>query len=428
MAEIRRPNTAEIAFMENKATVFNEAINSQRRLWEVIMSENINNFIGILGDNIESSDCTIVDLRNPQNVVTRISNEPKIYYLGGAAYASYNRMITENGGADIFRYAPRTHDWDTSFVLKKKDDIMMNNIERNLLDYFRNNYARLNENNYIESTFEQINKKPELDQKHKEELVGLVGPKDKECIEITRIVKGGRGGYENIRVNLVKRIKDTYAKNHICEFVFWFGKTRQEYINSTVKLIYNDTTYYLPKLFDLLKSNLESLKNRSKNPDAMAKCRQDYLRITNFIQSINSVRQIIPTLVEDLTYVTEYLEKIRPYVPQCIDELDRETFESLQKNLKHMGRSKKFDNVQRLIQTYYDYYIERIHLERQINKMTLLEALNPENMDVVNVVNVVNVVDDVDEEADRDARSDVDSYYAKKYLKYKQKYLNSISK
>jgi hypothetical protein len=404
--------TVGVAFMEDKATIFNEAINSQRRLWEVIMSENVNNFIGILGDNIKSSECTIVDLRNPQNVVTRISNEPMIYYLGGAAYACYNRMITENGGADIFRYAPRTHDWDTSFCLKKKDAIMMNNIETNLLDYFRNNYARLNANNYIETTFEQINLKPELD--HGETLVGLIGPVGREYFEITRLV---RGAFQNIRVNLVKRINDTYAKNHICEFVFWFGKVRQDYIKSTVKLIYNDTTYYLPKLFDLLKSNLESLKNRSSNPKAMAKCRQDYLRITNFIQSINSVRQIIPTLVEDLTYVTEYLEKIRPYVPQCMDELDRETFESLQKNLIHLGRTKKINNVHRLIQIYYDYYIERIQLERQINKMTLIEALNPDNMDNV---------DNVDEEAD--VGSGVDSYYAKKYLKYKQKYLNSISK
>ena len=400
--------TIDMAHMENKATIFNDAINSQRRLWETIMSENINNFIGILGDNIKLSECTIVDLRNPQNVVTRISNEPMIYYLGGAAYACYNRMITENGGADIFRYAPRTHDWDTSFCLKKKDTTMMNNIETNLLDYFRNNYARLNANNYIETTFEQINLKRDIE--HGEKLVGLIGPVGREYFEITRLE---RRGFLNLRVNLVKRINDKYAKNHICEFVFWFGKTRQDYINSTVKLIYNDTIYYLPKLFDLLKSNLESLKNRSGNPDAMAKCRQDYLRITNFIQSINSVRQIIPTLVEDLTYVTEYLEKIRPYVPQCMDELDRETFESLQKNLIHLGKkTKKINNVQRVIQIYYDYYIERIQLERQINKMTLLEALNPDNMD------------DVDEEADRDA----DSYYAKKYLKYKQKYLNSISK
>jgi hypothetical protein len=408
--KIQRGNTVETAHMEEKATVFNEAINSQRRLWEVIMSELVEICVGILGDNIKLRECTVIDFRNPQNIVTKISNKPLVYYLGGSGYASYNRLITENGGKDVFTYAPRTHDWDTSFVLKSKKQEYMNNINTSLLQYFRNNYDRINVNNYIEKTFEQINLKPELE--NKEELVGLIGPAGREYIEITLLKTDN---YQNFRFNLVKKVIDKYEKNHIGEFVFWFKKPMQK-IYSTVRLIYNDTTYYLTKPIDLLKSNLESLMNRSINPTRMAKCRQDYLRITNFIDNISivNVKQIIPTLVDDLKYITEFLEKIRVYIPQCMDNLDSETYKSIEENLKHIGKTYKLKNMVKVIKIFYEYYITRIELERKINKMSVIDALNPD-------------VPQEDEDEDEDEDKDEDGYYyfKNKYLKYKQKYLNS---
>ena len=407
-----RANTVEVAYMENKASIFNEAINSERRLWEIIMSELVENVVGILGDNIKSAECTVIDFRNPQNIVTEISNKPLVYYLGGSGYASYNRVITENGGGDIFKYAPRTHDWDTSFVLKSRNLEIMNNIKTSLLQYCRNNYDRINANNYIEDVFEQINLKPALE--NKEVLVGLIGPAGREYIEITLL---NTKKYQNYRINLVKKVNDTYEKNHICEFVFWFRKPMQD-ISSTVKLIYNDATYYLPKPIDLLKSNLISLMNRSINPTRMAKCRQDYLRIVNFIENILFVRQIIPTLVDDLSYITEFLEKIHPYIPQCMDKLDRETYKSIEENLQYMGRTKKLENIVKIIKIYYEYYITRIELERKINKMSMIDAVNPG-------VAQDEYDEDKYEDEDEDEDEDEYNYFKKKYLKYKQKYLNS---
>lgn len=112
----------------------------------------------------------------------------------------------------------------------------------------------------------------------------------------------------------------------------------QDYIKKTVRLIFPDVTYYIPTPIDLIKSNLISLINRSTNPQRLAKCRQDFMRVKSFIDKINIVRVFIPELVEDLSYVNLFLDKIHTYIPQCMDKLEESTFVLITENLKTKGK------------------------------------------------------------------------------------------
>ena len=410
---IQRTMTLGEAFMDPKANVFNSSINSNRRVWESLISTLISGLININKPILKTSTCTIVNVENRTNVE---SIEPMVYYLGGSGYASYNRLITENGGEDIFDKAPRTHDWDTSFVLSRRDNSLLDESHRFIITTLQNLYSQLNTNNYLQNNFEEINKKPELE--HGEKLLGIFGPKDHEVIEVSYL-EDRKKTYQNIRLNLVKKVGDTFEKNHIIECLFWFKKPMQDYIKKTVRLIFPDVTYYIPTPIDLIKSNLISLINRSTNPQRLAKCRQDFMRVKSFIDKINIVRVFIPELVEDLSYVNLFLDKIHTYIPQCMDKLEESTFVLITENLKTKGKKNILvKKLQELLAIDYNYFIIRFELERDIQKISTTEHLKEELEDSNSQILTLEQLEKI-EKAEEET-----NYFKQKYLKYKQKYLN----
>jgi hypothetical protein len=423
---VQRNITANIAFMEDKATIFNTAINSQRLRWEKFVSSIVQGLIEINRSKLKTGICTIV---NVQSKTTEEREEPIIYYLGGSGYAAYNRLIMENGGDDIFKEAPRTHDWDISFATNGKDESMIDNSRKYLIKMMTEKFNELNQDNYVVGNFEEINKYNEQEAKKRDDAIkngltppkaenetvlGVFGPKDHEVIELSYL---RNKLYENIRLNLVKKINDEYEKNHIIEFVFWFGKRRQEYITQTVRLIYPDVAYYMPIPKDLIKSNLISLINRSTNPARIAKCRQDYLRVENLIKRIQIIKVYMPKIIEDFKYITLFLEKIKTYIPQCIDILEKDTFDLITSNLRTKGRRNKLvTKFNELLTIDYNYFIVRAEIEKEIQSLPAKEHLKEELDEGEGTPSILKTAD-IEDELD---------YFEQKYLKYKQKYFGKL--
>ena len=410
---IQRTITTGVAFMEEKATHFNESINLNRRRWEVLVSKLTQKVIDINKSILKTGKCTTV---NVTSKTVNESEEPLVYYLGGSAYASYNRLIMENGGTDIFLGAPRTHDWDTSFLLNKNDPQLVQATRKIIFDTIQNEYGELNKDNYLDGNFEEINTKSDLE--NGEILLGVIGPKDHERIEVSYLADR-KGTYENIRLNLVKKIGGTYEKNHIIEFILWFKKPVQDYIYSSVRLVFNDVTYFVAIPVDLIKSNLISLINRSINPERIAKCRQDYLRIKNFINNIGRIKSFMPDLIDDFNYVSIFLDKIKVHIPQCVEEkLDAGTFGLIYSNLVQQGKKNPLlDKLKKILEIDYKFYIIRVELERELEKQSLKTHLGKVEEEIpIAFENLFPQTSLTESEADP-------YYFYNKYLKYKQKYL-----
>ncbi len=405
-SKLTRSITIGEAFMENKSHTFNDLINQKRTEWNRVISSILNKII--LDTDLQSyfninPNNYIIDFKlvgDKYNLSIRHETIPIIYYAGGGAYIEYDNLINKinmNRGITILPLAdeaPRTHDWDISFVLKPElkinNDIFIRKMYEILQREMTEKYSILNGDDDYMNNFEPISVMPNLE--HGEKLLFIINNK----IEVSYI---SRKQYINIRLNLVARVDTEYKKNHIVELVFWKTEPMQK-INQIIKVNLDEYSYYVPLPINLIKSNLISLINRSIIPDRIAKCRQDYFRIRGIISRFETIYDVpeLENILVDLRYVTDFLDTLNDIIPQCITSTKtREIFNTIIENIR--ANPARGEQIKRLLLIYYDYYINRIELEKEI-KFGLTDLLK--------------VLPPVKQESD---------YFQKKYLKYKEKYL-----
>ena len=108
--------------------------------------------------------------------------------------------------------------------------------------------------------------------------------------------------------------------------------------------------------------------NRSIRIDRVAKCRQDFFRIMGIIakfESVYNIRQLSPIII-NLDYVKEFLRNIAHIVPQCIDAIEStDLFRDIQSNLKTIPN--RGEEQLKLLKFYYDFFITRVELERAMS-------------------------------------------------------------
>jgi hypothetical protein len=116
------------------------------------------------------------------NLSVRHDTIPIIYYAGGGAYIEYDDLINKinmNRGITILPLAdeaPRTHDWDISFVLKPElkinNDIFIRKIYKILHREITKAYSILNGDDDYMNNFEPISVMPNLE--HGEKLLFII--------------------------------------------------------------------------------------------------------------------------------------------------------------------------------------------------------------------------------------------------------------
>lgn len=413
MEALQRSMTVDSAYMEPKAHVFNDLINSKRLEWSRFVSVLIDKLLenvelkNMLKKNEHNYLVNYAPTAHGRIVInTREEKSPLIYYLGGSAYMAYddiiNKINTDRGipSVPLSQEAPRTHDWDISLQLKPELGVRDRNIiplvTPILHRVIREQYDRLNQNNYF-NNFENISALPALEHDEKElnydsrPHTHVINNKIELSFLSTDV-------FINFRLNLVARIGTEIKKNHIIELIFWKkgGESLPQDINQIVKINLDTYAYYVPLPIDLIKSNLASLMNRSVRVDRVAKCRQDYFRMMGIIRKFESIQDIpqLSSIIIDFDYVKEFLRNISHIVPQCVDPIENsQLFKDILTNLKTIPNRGK-DQL-KLLQYYYDFFITRVELERTISGRPVRPA----------------------------AAASLSGGYKTKYLKYKQKYL-----
>ena len=261
MAVLQRSMTVDSAFMETKAHIFNDLINSKRLEWSRVVSVLINRISTHpeLGNMLK---------KNPQNYVVNYTtaggircitlkqeNIPLIYYLGGSAYMTYDDIINKINAErsislpPLSQEAPRTHDWDISIQLKPelllRDQHIIPIIQHILPEVIQSEYLRLNGGDNYFDNFENISTLPALE--HGEKLLLLDIKQNplpikstferntRDKIELSFV---SNDVYINFRLNLVARIGSEIKKNHIIELIFWKkgGEHLRQDISQLVKI------------------------------------------------------------------------------------------------------------------------------------------------------------------------------------------------
>jgi hypothetical protein len=425
-----RTLTTKTGLMDPKATNFNESINLKRKIWYKIIHKIILMIKTDLGnESFNTSKSLIFD--TSRDTIEEKIDEPLIYILGGAAYASYdeaiNEIIKRKEGLDldvITDHAPRTHDWDVSFCLKNGVDIMFKEtIKRfpsKIKDILLEHYDELNgdefiDEGYFSSNFDKITVIDDAEEEEdyfddldsdspvseaksftfKEQVYDIVN----EYIEISFL---NTKTFQNIRINLQKTIDGKIEKNHIIELVLWTEKPRQD-ITYTVQFKIDDSVHYLPNPYDLFKSNVISMINRSVNNKKYAKCRQDYMRLNYMIGKIYKLEPHAPfngLISPFIKNLIEYVNSIEPIIKQCYQniptELDRISIEYDMSN-------SDFRKIKKLLHIMYSYSVIKNEIIDELKTDPFFKRLTSST----------DILDDND---------------LRKYLKYKTKYLKLKNK
>jgi len=429
-APVIEPITPGVAFMEPKATVFNDVINLKRSIWYLLVNEIIILIKTHLGPDAfnKAKENYLLNTRDDSIIIRK--EEPLIYFLGGSAYTSYddaiNKVIKRKKSIDlplIKNNAPRTHDWDVSFSLKKDIDEatnskVMNDLPRLIEAKIREHFDRLNADRYFETNFSKIIKKKPVDTEpytdeeeldsekkmYKEIPISVIN----DYIELSYIETSR---FVNYRISLEKNIGSEIHKNHIVELNLW-KKLPMQNVTRTVEFVIDGIPHYLPYPYDLFKSNIISIINRSTNKKKYPKCRQDFMRLNfiitkiSYFNGLQPFQQILTPLLDNLI---KYLKTIEPAISQCIKMLTADEKRKIEARIE----SSNFKKINTLLKIMYNDIVIKPEL---IIDLTDDPLLGP----IIASVQAGPIKPNPIAPALRVASSDDD---LRKYLKYKTKYL-----
>ena len=365
-----------VAFMDPKATNFNEVINLKRKEWYSLVNHLIIEIILALGPGAfnKAQENYVLNIEDQTYKIIRgDQSQPLVYFLGGSAYTSYddaiNKVIKRKYDIDlplIKNNAPRTHDWDVSFSLikdideetkRKIKDVLPNLI----LNTVRTHYDRLANKDYFTRNFKQIIVKTAAEVEAEAAAALAAGTQIRREVQLAvinnyiELSKIETGKFVNYRISLAKEIDNEIHQNHIIELSLW-KKLPMQNLTRTVTVVMDDgMQHYLPHPYDLIKSNIISIINRSTMSYKYPKCRQDYMRIKFFITKLSyfiglqPFQQILTPLLDNLI---KYIKKIEPAIPQCIKFLSYDEKREIETTIERSKENHIIIN--KLLKIFYD--------------------------------------------------------------------------
>jgi hypothetical protein len=399
-----RKDTTVFSKMQKKATSFNDMINLKKNDWDttisflldalnkkatgsIIMPDNGNFINKCLHNHIKI---------NPDNTVTNnlIPEQLKIFTMGGASYSAYGKFFEELGHIPMESASPRTHDWDIVICVDDFNDEILEYFKNISISIANNIYTNFSQSSYF-SSFLDIDTPVGSYNKETREVTYYVHPSKKIELVYIKTKK-----YLNFRLDLALNIDGVYEKNHIIEIVLWNKLSNLSNSINTINVLElkNGIKYFVPELNNLINYSLIAIINRSSDSYKFAKCRQDYSRIKYICDTYSIMPSGLKEKIGNLTDICVLLEKFADKLRHCSTILTDDEYDIIKKRL--------VDNPE------YIAYIEENKKElRELVEKFFSESAYEE--DIEDVINEVSYDQD-DEPMD----------YYKKYIKYKNKYLN----
>jgi len=344
---------------------------------------------------------------NKHNKILEIIKGKKImlapvYLKGGMAYKAYDMFLTLKNDIDI--KTPKTVDYDIIYYIDKLNDEKEIHIIDFIVQFIIKNYIILNKNNYIIKNFDTIDETNSLQQDESKKIIHLNKIKLEEYEKIIKIVNNKVliTMYKHPRYRFNMSLRVSVFKNDILERILDITFTEEEdtfkkintlniiKVNKSSQELYQ---HIVPDVNSLLQMSLLSLINRGTSPILYSKCQKDYFRIKYLIDLLENFKDMNPRLTVGFTIgiFTPILNYIISLVPHCIKYIDKED-----------------------INTNYFAKFPDQHMIREIIRDIIYDLKDREIDKKKEIIDSLYKRTTVNEYLERNKR---------KYLKYKQKYL-----
>ncbi len=287
---------------------------------------------------------------NKTNEVAEIIRESDFvlaaaYLKGGMAYKAYDKFLTLKNDIDV--KTPVTIDYDIVCCIEQINESIELQITDFIIGFMTHNYQILNNNNYINNNFDMIDETNSLPESSRNKLIHLNKIKLDSNEKIIRLIN------KKILITLFKyppnprlphipppflSLRISVHKNNILERIFDMTFTIEREPFEKVKSLnilevdnFNGMPclHIVPDVTSLIQMSLVSLINRGTTFNLYKKCQKDYVRTKYLIDLVESFKgngrlhlgYVFGTARNNL----EYIISILPHCKKNISEEDVRT-------------------------------------------------------------------------------------------------------